>query len=164
MHYIPDQRCMVNKDNEVLFYITTKAINDMLQLSHDPWVVSFSIEYLTQMYLDLDFPRKFMILQNFMPNHVNLPKVNPPYDTSDFSEGSRQIISMLSFILGYANDEFTDASILGFLSTLSPGQHPELVFNFAKFIADNMHYQLIKLPDEGVFRYSSYLLHLFLFL
>ena len=104
-----------------------------------------------------------MIRQNFMPNHVNLPKVNPPYDTFDFPEGSRQIISMLSFILGYANDEFTDASILGFLSTLSPRQHPELVFNFAKFIVNNMHYHIIKLPDEGVFKYSSYLLHLFLF-
>ena len=113
---------MVNKDSEVLFYITAEAINDMLQLSHDPRVVSLSIEDLTQMYLDLDFPRKFEILQNFMPNHVNLPKVNPPYDTFDFPEGSRQIISMLSFILGYVNDEFTDASILRFLSTLSPRQ------------------------------------------
>ena len=70
---------------------------------------------------------------------------------------------MLSFILGYVNDEFTDASILGFLSTLSPRQQPELVFGFAKFIVDNIHYQLVKLPDEGVFRYTSYLLHLFLF-
>ena len=115
------------------------------------------------MYLDLDFPRKFEILQNFMPNHVNLPKVNPPYDTFDFPEGSRQIISMLSFILGYVNDEFIDASILRFLSTLSPEQQPELVFDISKFIADNIHYQLIKLPDEEVFRYKSYLLHLFLF-
>ena len=135
----------------------------MLQLSHDPRAISLPIEDLTQMYLDLDFPRKFEILQNFMPNHVNLPKVNPPYDTFDFPEGSRQVISMLSFFLGYVNDEFTDASIFGFLSTLSPGQQPELVFDFAKFIADNIHYQLIKLPDEGVFRYTSYLLHLFLF-
>ena len=131
---------MLNIDSEFMFYITAQAINDMLQLSHDPQAVSLSIEDLTQMYLDLDFPRKFEILQNFMPNHVNLPKVNPHYDTFGFPEGSRQIISMLSFILGYANDEFTDASILGFLYTLSPGQQPKLVFNFAKFIIDNMHY------------------------
>ena len=70
---------------------------------------------------------------------------------------------MLSCILGYFNDEFKDASILGFLSTLSPRKQPELVFDFAKFIADNIHYQLIKFPNEGVFRYTSYLLHLFLF-
>ena len=38
-----------------------------------------------------------------------------------------------------------------------------MVFDFAKFIADNINCQLIKLPDEGVLRYTSYLLHLFLF-
>ena len=30
MHYIPDQRCIVNKDSEVLFFITAESINDML--------------------------------------------------------------------------------------------------------------------------------------
>ena len=70
---------------------------------------------------------------------------------------------MLSFILGYDNDEFTDVSILGFLSTLSPGQPSSIIFNFAKLIAENMHYQLTKLPEEGVFRYTSHLLHLFLY-
>ena len=69
---------------------------------------------------------------------------------------------MLSFILGYTNDEFTDVAILGFQSTLSPGQSPSIVYNFSKFIAENMHYQLSRL-SEGVFRYTSYLLHLFLY-
>ena len=31
------------------------------------------------------------------------------------------------------------------------------------FIADRIHHQLIKLPTKGVFRYSSYLFHLFMF-
>ena len=97
-----------------------------------------------------------MIFQNFMPAHVDLPKVNPPYSTSNFPEASRQVISMLSFILGYFNDEFTDASILGFLSTLSPRQPPAMIFDFARFIADSIHHQLTTLYNEGVFRYSSY--------
>ena len=121
MHYVPDQRAIVNKDREILFSIITESINEMLQLKLDPGVVTFSVEELTQLYLELEFPKKFMIFQNFMPIHVDLPKVNPPYSTSDFPKASRQVISMLSFILGYFNDEFTDASILGFLSTLSPG-------------------------------------------
>ena len=70
---------------------------------------------------------------------------------------------MLSFILGYFTDEFTDESILGFLSTLAPGESPAVVFYFARFIVDSIHHQLTKLPIEGVFRYSSYLFHLFLF-
>ena len=135
LHYLPDQRCVVNKDREIMFYITAEAINDMLQMSHGPRAVSLSIEDLTQLYLDLDFPSRFMIFQTFWSTHVDIPKVNPPYDTFDFPEGSRQVISMLSFILGYDSDDFTDASILGFLSTLSPGQPPSIVFNFSKIIA-----------------------------
>ena len=70
---------------------------------------------------------------------------------------------MLSFILGYTSDEFTDVAILGFLSTLNLGQSPSILFNFARFIAESMHYQLSRLSEEGVFRYSSYLFHLFLY-
>ena len=70
---------------------------------------------------------------------------------------------MLSFILGYFTDEYIDESILGFLSTMSPVQPPIVIFDYASFIVDTIYYQLTKLPTEGVFRYSSYLFHLFLF-
>ena len=135
----------------------------MLQLQNDPQSAPLSIEALTQLYLGLDFPKKFMIFQNFLPSHVDMPKLNPPYYTAKFPEGSRHIISMLYFILGYFTDGFTDESILGFLSTLSPGQPPTIIFYYARFIGDSIHHQLTKLPTEGVFRYSSYLFHLFLF-
>ena len=98
-----------------------------------------------------------------MPSHVDIPKINPPYSTAKFSEGSRHIISMLSFILGYFTDKHTNESILGFLSTMSLGQTPSVIFYYTSFIADAIHYQLTKLPTEGVFRYTSYLFHLFLF-
>ena len=70
---------------------------------------------------------------------------------------------MLSFILGYFIDEHTDESILGFLSTFSRGQPPLVIFDYASFIADNIHYQLIKFPIEGVFRYTSFLFHMFIY-
>ena len=70
---------------------------------------------------------------------------------------------MLSFILGYFINENTGESILGFLSTMSLGQPPLVIVDYAGFITDTIHYQLTKLPTEGVFRYSSYLFHLFLF-
>ena len=98
-----------------------------------------------------------------MPCYVYIPKVNPPYSTSKFLEGSRHVISMLYFILGYFTDGFTDESILDFLSTLSPGKPLAMIFDYARFIADSIHDQLTKLPIEGLFRYSSYLFHLLLF-
>ena len=99
----------------------------MLQLKPDPNVVPLSIESFTKLYIQLDFPKRFQIFQNFMPTYVEIPKINPPYSTSKFREGSRHVISMLSFILGYFTNEHTDESILGFLSTFVPGQPPSVI-------------------------------------
>ena len=86
--------------------------------------------------------------------HIHPPK---------FPEGTRHIISMLSFILGYFTDEHTDESILGFLSIFVPGQPPAVIYNFAEYIVDNIHEQIVKLPTEGVFRYTSFLFQMFLY-
>ena len=84
-YYEPDQRAIINADKEVLFTITTQSINQMLQLQLDPQAIPLSIEALTQLYLGLDFPKRFMIFQNFMPSHVDIPKTNPPYSIAKFS-------------------------------------------------------------------------------
>ena len=70
---------------------------------------------------------------------------------------------MLSFILGYFTNENTDEPILGFLSTFLPGQPPSVIYNYAEYIADSIHDQLVKFPTEGVFRYNSFLFHMFLY-
>ena len=103
-YYLPDQRCIVNKDREVIFYINAESINSMLQLNPDPNAASLSIENLSQLYLELDFTSKFKIFQTFCPTQVDIPKLNPPFDTFDFPSETRQIVSMLSFILGYNSD------------------------------------------------------------
>ena len=106
-YYSPKQREMVNENKEVLFTITAESINQMLQLKPDPNVVPLSIEALTKLYIGLEFPKTFQIFQVFMPLHVEIPQINPPYSTSKFLEWSRHVISMLSFILGYFIDEHT---------------------------------------------------------
>ena len=78
--------------------ITTESINQMLQLQPDPQEVPLSIEALTKLYIGLDFPKRFQILQIFMPMHVEIPQINPPYSSSKFPKGSSNVISMLSFI------------------------------------------------------------------
>ena len=60
---------------------------------------------------------------------------------------------MLSFILSYFTNEHVDVAVLGFLSTFTPGQPPATIFNFSQYIADN----------KGVFEYSSFLFHMFLY-
>ena len=44
-----------------------------------------SIEILTELYLKLDFPKRFQIFQTFLPSSVETPKSNPPYLASIFS-------------------------------------------------------------------------------
>ena len=60
-YYVPNQREIVNADREILFSITAESINEMLQLQFDPKAVPLSIEALTQLYLGIDFPKRFMI-------------------------------------------------------------------------------------------------------
>ena len=87
--YLPDQRCIVNKDREVFFYINEESINSMLQLNLDPNAASLSIEELTQNYLELEFSSKFKVFQTFCPKQVDIPKLNPPFDTFDFPNETR---------------------------------------------------------------------------
>ena len=57
--YSCDQRAIVNLEKEVFFTITTDSINQMLQKQLGPNQVPMSIEALTKLYLDLDFPKRF---------------------------------------------------------------------------------------------------------
>ena len=98
-----------------------------------------------------------------MPLHVEIPQINPPYSTSKFPKGSGHVISMLSFILGYFIHEHTDESILGFLSTFVTSKPPSLIYNYVEYIVDNIHDKLVKFPIEGVFRYTSFMFHMFLY-
>ena len=70
---------------------------------------------------------------------------------------------MLSFILGYFTNEHVDVAVLGLLSNFTPGQPPATIFKFSQYIADSIHEQLVKMPFDGFFRYSSFLFHMFLY-
>ena len=70
---------------------------------------------------------------------------------------------MFSFILGYFTNEHTDETILGFISTFVPMKPPTVIYNYDEYIADSIHDKLIKLPTEGVLRYTSFLFHMFLY-
>ena len=70
---------------------------------------------------------------------------------------------MLSFILGYFTDEYVYTLVLGLLSIFYPGQPPSFTFNFSQYLSDAIHEKILKLPKEGVFKYSTVLFHMFLY-
>jgi len=70
---------------------------------------------------------------------------------------------MISYVLGFKTSEHVDETVMVLLSSFSQGQPPAIKYNYAKFIANKIHDQLIKLDREGVFKYSSYIYHLFMY-
>ena len=68
-----------------------------------------------------------------------------------FLEGTKQIISIISYILSYDSDQWVDEAIFGFLSIFTTGEQP-IIFNYNQFIAEAMHDQFIKFSTEGAFK------------
>jgi hypothetical protein len=91
-----------------------------------------------------------------------LPKKNPPYTSSIFFVRENQIISTLCYLLGYFSDEWVDEPILGFLSIFSIEEKATVQFDFSQFWANNIHEKFFKFSTEGMLRYSSVLVYLFL--
>jgi len=119
-NYFPNERAIITLAQEILFTVTAQSINQMLQIQPQPEGVPFSIETFTKPYIKLYFPKRSQIFQTFLPEIAQIPKKNPPYSISIFPEQTRQIVTMLSCILGYFTDEHVDESILGFFSIFSP--------------------------------------------
>ena len=80
-----------------------------------------------------------------------------------FFDLGRDIIEMISSVLGHTTSEFVDEIIIAFMSIYTPGQPRAIMFDYAKFIADKMHDQFMRMDNERVFKYSSVLYHLFLY-
>jgi hypothetical protein len=135
----------------------------MLQIPKIDSASPFSIEILNDLYQKLSFPQRAQIFEIFLPEDAQLPKKNPPIHSSIFSVKGNQIISTLCCLLGYFSDEWVDEPILGFLSIFSTEEKATVQFDFSQFLADNIHEQLFKFSTEGMFRYSSVLVYLFLF-
>jgi len=91
------------------------------------------------------------------------PTGPPPYLDVNFNDVGRLLLDMIAYVLGYRTSEHVDQTMLVLLAAYSPGQPPARKFNFAKFIANKIHDQLFKIDREGIFKYSSYIYHLFMY-
>lgn len=70
---------------------------------------------------------------------------------------------MISNVLGCTTSKFVDEIIICIMSIYSPDQPLAIIFDYAKFIADRMHDQFMRLENQRVFKYSLVLYHLFLY-
>jgi hypothetical protein len=80
-----------------------------------------------------------------------------------FPVKSNQIIFIISYLIVYYSDEWVDEHILGFLSIFSIEERVSIKFKLSEFLDDNIHDDLFRFPIEGMFKYSSVLVYIFLF-
>ena len=65
--------------------------------------------------------------------------------------------------MGFNTSEYVDEITLVFLSIFTLGQPPAVKYDFASYIADKIHDQFMRLEDERVFKYSTFIYHLMLY-
>ena len=123
----------------------------------------FSPASLVDLYHRLSFPQRAQISDIFLPEDADLPKINPPYASSIFPISSKHCISLLSYLLGYPNDETIDEPILGFLSIFSLEKSPLFMYNYSHFLVDVIHEQFMNVTTQGAFTQSSVIIHMILF-
>jgi hypothetical protein len=162
-HYIPEQRVFVSSSGDILFLITPEAIDQMMQIPQADSASPFNLEILTELYQKMTFSQTTQIFELFLPTSTQFPSTNPPYMSSMFSTKGNQVISSLCALLGYYSDQWVDEPILGFLSIFSTDEKPTTQYDFSTFLADNIHEQFMNFGKEGMFRYSSILVYLFVF-
>lgn len=93
---------------DIPFTITSKSIDQIMIAPFVENSTPFSLESLTQLYQKMDFSTRIKIFEIFLPENAQLPKKNPPYPSSIFPYQSKQIISIISYILGFSFDRWID--------------------------------------------------------
>lgn len=157
------QRTVMTQDGKILITVTAHSINQMLMIPSSDSLNHFSPAALMDLSNKLTFPQRALILELFLPKDVELLKRNPPYSSSVFPEATRHIISLLSYLLGYENDQLVDESILEFFSIFSKEYQPSFMYNYSQCLVDNIHEQFMNFTTQRVFRYSLVIIHLILF-
>jgi len=100
-HYLLEQRVIVSSSGETRFFITSEAIDQMMQIPTNESASPFNLETITELYQKLYFPQRAQIFELFLPQDAQFPKSNPPYPSSLFSKKGNQFISSLYCLLGY---------------------------------------------------------------
>jgi hypothetical protein len=106
---------------------------------------------------------KTLFLQTIVKPEHHSESLSLPASVSIMIIEVQWACSLLSQILGLDNDKFVVEVMLGFLLTFFMSESGQSVcVSFDKFIADNMHQQLVNFNSLRHFRYYTHLLRMFL--
>lgn len=91
------------------------------------------------------------------------PKGPPSYLQTFFIDMGRLIVDMISLVMGFNTSEYVDEITLVLLSIFTPGQPPVIKHDYSCYIANKIHDQFLRLDNEGVFKYTTFIYHLMLY-
>lgn len=161
-NYDPNQREVMSPSQTILFPITSQSINEMLEFHSSHALTPLSMGYLLEKAPQLSQSELIHICQMFMdPKHQ--PKGPPPYMQVFFTDTGKLIIDMIASITGFNFGEYVDEVTLVLLSIFTPGQPPTVKYDYATYIANKIHDQFLRLDNEGVFKYTTFIYHLLLY-
>lgn len=91
-HHCPHWR------NSVYYHSSSHRPDDASPQSRECHPLSY--EALIEFYHKLDFSKRAKTLELFLTEDAPLPKKSPPYPSSIFPERAKQIITVISYLLG----------------------------------------------------------------
>jgi len=150
-NYSPSQISVMSQNQYVLFTITAESINETLQLLPRQNLTPISIRGLLDRFPKVTPTKLVEIFQTFIEEEKHIPKDPPPYMWTIFSKPSQDIVSMIYSVLGHTTSEYVDEIILAFMSIFTPGHPPAVMYDYAKYIADKMNDQFLRMKNERVF-------------
>jgi hypothetical protein len=164
--YSREEKVILNKlGSEVLCEIDSPSIRHTLSIPESSPSVSepFEEEKMITVYRECPSEVKTLFLQTIVKPEHHSESLSLPINVSVMVIEVQWACSILSQILGLDNDKFVVEVMLGFLLTFFLSESSQSVcISFEKFIADNMHQQLVNFNSLRHFRYYTHLLRMFL--
>jgi len=140
---ISSKRTIISKIGFVLIEITPQSISDMLR-----WPLNLDSEILNEIvlakcFIELKLEERDSLLETYLCRNLDVPIDNVVLETSLFLESPRQIISMISMILGKDNNLVVDKFVLGNIISICPFAFKPLTkFKYSQFLVYQIHHQL----------------------
>lgn len=103
-------------------------------------------------------------------NHLDQTFIQEKYQTTSphtygsvfFTDMGKLIVDMITAVMGFNTSEYVDELTLISMYIFNPGQTPTIMYDYASFITNKIHDQFIRLENERVFKYTTFINHLML--
>ena len=133
--YDPTQRAVLDPSGSVVFYVTPEIIREMLHFKTEKKLVPLSLDDLIKQGAKLTEAQITKLNQLYIGfDTVKYPPISHVY----LNQLGRDLVDMISPILGYDSIEYIDETVLLLMLMFSLGKNP-VCYDYATYISEKMH-------------------------